>query len=109
MSLDVYLHSSLEDGDEYFWRNITHNLTRMAREAGFYEQVWRPDENGIETAGQLIEPLSKGLIELCTKPEHYSQWDASNGWGLHEHLVDFVKDYLIACAKYPDAYVAVSR
>src|SRR5260221_6791232 len=43
---------------EVYWANITHNLGLMARECGLYEPLWRPVENGITHARQLVEPLS---------------------------------------------------
>ena len=125
MSLDVYLQGEERTvpcycGDcglahervtapTFYSANITHNLNKMADEAGIYQHLWRPEELGIQTAKELIEPLTKGLAELVARPEHYSQWDAPNGWGLHEHLVRFVREYLAACHEYPDARVRASR
>lgn len=66
MSLDVALYGPERDqpcrctcGHEHARRerpclydaNITHNLNRMADEAGIYEHVWRPEEIGVTTAG----------------------------------------------------------
>ncbi len=42
MSLDVHLED--ENGNDLYWRNITHNLTTMASTAGLYECLWRPEE-----------------------------------------------------------------
>lgn len=94
---------------EHYSANITHNLGRMAREAGIYEYLWRPEETGARKARQLQEPLREGLQRLKARPEHFKQFDAPNGWGLHEHLVQFVQDYLDACLKHPDADISVSR
>jgi hypothetical protein len=33
--------------------NITHNLGAMAKAAGIYMHLWRPDEIGIKTASEL--------------------------------------------------------
>ena len=44
MSLDVYLTDA--EGREVFSANITHNLGAMAKEAGIYMHLWRPDELG---------------------------------------------------------------
>ena len=71
MSLDIYLEipagierwceclrcgklhttTSPEEGYE---ANITHNLSRMAQDAGIYHYLWRPEEMNITQAGQLI-------------------------------------------------------
>jgi hypothetical protein len=107
MSLDVYLAD--ESGDQLYWANITHNLNTMAGEAGIYDCLWRPDENGIEKAGQIIEPLRAGLIDMVTRPTHYQQFNAPNGWGMYEHFVPFCAKYLEACIANPDAAVRVSR
>ena len=89
--------------------NITHNLGKMADAAGLYEALWRPDENGLTTAAQLIEPLRNGLNTLRKFPEQFSPLNPSNGWGNYDGLVEFVTKYLEACEKYPFAAVEVSR
>ena len=98
-----------DDGDDYYWANITHNLGKMADEAGIYKHLWRPEEINIKIAKELIEPLTNGLKELKDKPEHFKQFNSSNGWGMYEHFVPFVEKYLNACIEYPDAIVYVSR
>jgi hypothetical protein len=107
MSLDVYLTAVRPT--EVYSRNITHNLNKMAMEAGIYEALWRPEEIGIVRADQLIEPLTVGLDKLKADPEHYQKFNAPNGWGMYEHFVPFVEDYLEACKENPDAEVNVSR
>lgn len=92
-----------------FDANITHNLGRMAGEAGIYEALWRPEEINIDTAGQLIGLLEGGLEKLLADPDHYQQFNPENGWGSYEGLVSFVKRYLQACQAYPRARVEVSR
>lgn len=57
----------------------------------------------------LIEPLRKGLADLKSRPAHYEQFNASNGWGLYKHFVPFVEKCLAACEEYPDAEVRTSR
>ena len=96
--------------DEYVYdANITHNLNAMAAEAKIYKCLWRPDENGIEKAEQLIEPLQAGLTLLVNEPERFQAFNSSNGWGSYDGLVLFVGEYLDACQKYPSAVVSVSR
>lgn len=100
---------SYSDEEELWWRNITHNLGRMADEAGIYQCLWRPDENGISIARQMIEPLEAGLALLHSDPERFRQLNPSNGWGSYEGLVEFVTECLDACRDHPDAAVSVSR
>jgi len=107
MSLDVYLTAVRPT--EVYSRNITHNLNKMAEAAGIYMHLWRPEEIGIEKAEQLIAPLTEGLEKLKAEPEHYKQFNAPNGWGMYEHFVPFVEDYLEACVGNPDAEVRAHR
>jgi hypothetical protein len=107
MSLDVYLYD--EAGEELYWRNITHNLGKMASEAGIYECLWRPDEHGITHARQIIEPLTAGVVLLATQKTRFEEFNAPNGWGMWEHFLPFCADYLQACRDHPDALVRVSR
>ena len=94
---------------EVYEDNITHNLGKMAGEAGIYEALWRPEEVGITKAEQLIEPLQAGLKNLKTTPEIYREHNPSNGWGSYEGLTSFVERYIDACKEYPEATVSVSR
>jgi hypothetical protein len=107
MSLDVSLIAIRPT--EVYESNITHNLGRMAAEAGIYTHLWRPEEAGITKAEQLIEPLATGLALLKSDPVRFSAFDSPNGWGLYKDLVQFVDNYLEACRGNPDATVRVSR
>jgi hypothetical protein len=95
--------------NKVYTANITHNLTHMADVAGLYYPLWRPDEQGLDIASQLIEPLSKGLERLKAEPELFEAMNPENGWGDYDDLVDFVEEYLKACQKYPDATVEADR
>lgn len=107
MSLDVYLTDAA--GNEVYSDNITHNLNRMAGEAGIYECLWRPDEHGITHARQIVEPLAAGLALLVTGKARFEAFNAENGWGLWENFVPWCANYLQACRDNPDALVTVSR
>ncbi len=107
MSLDVYLHAVRLT--TVYSRNITHNLNKMADEAGIYKHLWRPDEIGITKAEQLIEPLRSGLELLKSDPERFKKFNPANGWGNYENLVEFVQDYLSSCEENPDAEIEISR
>lgn len=107
MSLDVTL-TALRRTDVYDG-NITHNLGKMAAAAGIYYHLWRPEEVGVFSAQQLIEPLERGLKILLADEAQFRKFDALNGWGKYEHLVEFVKNYLQACRDNQDADVSVSR
>jgi hypothetical protein len=107
MSLWVYLEQV--QPTEVFEQNITHNLNRMAAEAGIYEIVWKPEENNITKAWQLIKPLKKAIAEMKADPARFEKHNAPNGWGLYEHFVPWLEKYLEACEEYPEAKVRASR
>lgn len=118
MSLDVYLVKKYSACDccgrgaeeiSLFDANITHNLGKMAGEAGIYEHLWRPDEIGITKAAQLVEPIRAGLELMKSDPERFKKFDSPNGWGLYIHFVPWIEKYLAACEEHPDAEIEVSR
>lgn len=125
MSLDVYLTGpkqvvececencgnthTREIVETLFHGNITHNLNKMAGEAGIYKELWRPDELGITTARQLIQPFTFGLFRLRDNPSQFEPFNPKNGWGDYGILVRFVQKYLQACREHPDATLRVSR
>jgi hypothetical protein len=97
------------EDDSVYSANITHNLGKMASEAGIYEVLWRPEECNFTKAAHLIEPLQTGLGRLQSNPERFRILNPENGWGTYEGLMRFVADYLAACMKHPTADVSVSR
>ena len=109
MSLDVHLTKRQMTDVEVFWSNITHNLGRMAAEAGIYKACWKPEELGITKAKQLIPILKAGLKDMKKRPEHYRQFGAPNGWGTYDDFVPWVENYLHACIENPNSKIEVSR
>ena len=105
MSLDV----SLILERKVFDANITHNLNSMAEEAGIYQAFWRPEEIGATVAEDIIPILEKGLSDLKARPEHYRQFDSTNGWGTYDNFVPWVEQYLDACKFFPNAKIRVSK
>lgn len=89
--------------------NITHNLNEMAKAAGLYEALWHPEKIDAKDARDIIPVLRAGLAKLRAQPDHFRQYNPSNGWGTYEGLVEFVTNYLAACEEYPDAKIEVSR
>jgi len=113
MSLDVTLSRKPcpECGHslEGYSSNITHNLGKMARSAGIYEHLWRPEEIGITKASQLIKPLRAGIVRMLTNPSKFKLDSDPAGWGTYEQFLPWVEQYLAACERMPDADVSVSR
>ena len=95
--------------DTVYHANITHNLGKMAAEAGVYMALWRPEEIGVTTASQVVEPLQSGLALLVAEPARFMAFSPANGWGSYDGLVRSVREYLAACREYPNAAVSVSR
>lgn len=109
MGLWVSLRSQIDDEDEVYSDNITHNLIPMATEAGIYQHLWQPEEIGVKVAWELIEPLDNGLRKLLEDPDRFVKLNPHNGWGDYRGLVEFVVGYLAACWEYPSALVRVGR
>jgi len=99
----------VEEDTEVWSGNITHNLGQMAKAAGLYTSLWRPEEEGYVLAKDIVENLRLGLESLLEFPEEYKTLNPSNGWGTYEGFRDFVAEYLAACREYPQAQVRVSR
>jgi hypothetical protein len=91
--------------------NITHNLAPMAIASGLYRCLWRTDEKDLcnPIAQDIIIPLSDGIERLKSIPNHFTKYNASNGWGTYEQFLSFCEEYLSACRKYPKAIVKVDR
>tara|TARA_R110000868_G_scaffold22396_1_gene91885 strand:+ start:141 stop:563 length:423 start_codon:yes stop_codon:yes gene_type:complete len=140
MSLNVSLyknyHVSYNSGitfeprrEEVYSANITHNLGKMADEAGLYEALWRPyqlksgydiaegdhdaeykyEEANPVIAHEIIEIVEKGLKDMKKRPKHYEKFNSSNGWGMYHNFVPWVERYLEALKKFPDAQVECDR
>jgi hypothetical protein len=107
VSLDVYLEAVRKT--EVYNANITHNLGKMAKEAGIYYYLWRPDEIEVTKAEQLIEPLKIGLLLMRKYPERFKEFDDAAGWGTYDQFVPWIEQYLKACKENPDAEISVSR
>ena len=118
-----------EETEEVYWANITHNLNKMAGEAGIYEAIWRPYqlhpnyfdfgkdydaeiafESSVKMkAKDIVSSLEKGLSALKANPEYFKKFNSPNGWGLYKHFVPFVEKYLNACKEHPEAEIYCSR
>ena len=115
MSLDYSLDIKVDTGgkepyDLCVWDgNITHNLAQMAREAGFGNALWRPEENNIKFAKDLIPLLEKGIDDLVCRPSYFKKFDATNGWGTHEQLLEIMKEFLDCCKRNPKTIYSAWR
>lgn len=92
--------------------NITHNLTKMASAVSddFYRAIWRPEELFvIPTTTYVLPLLEEGLSELKSNRHKYEKFNSPNGWGLYEHFVPWVEEYIEKCRKNPDCRITASR
>lgn len=102
MSLDIYFEKEnycphcgqFLNGEEVYLKNITHNLSKMAREAGFGVLWEYPEESGIRKVKQLIPYIEHGIKELESNPEKYKKFSASNGLGTYEQFIPWLKELL---------------
>ena len=109
MSLDISLidPTSTYDTEPLYEANITHNLNKMADNAGIYQALWRPEEINAVYAKDIIDIVEKGLNELNKNPSYFEQFNSPNGWGTYKHFVPFVANYLEALKKYPESKIEV--
>ena len=105
----VSVQDDAHDSHQVYSGNITHNLGRMAGEAGVYKALWRPEEIEISQAKQLIPLLEEGLHLLRSDPPRFQQLNPENGWGTYDGLIKFMGDYLSACREHPEATVQTWR
>jgi hypothetical protein len=115
MSLDVYLYIEADTGGpeprtfEIYSANVTHNLGKMAREAGVYRHLWHPEEVGVETAADLIAPLAGAIVTMKADPERFRALNSENGWGCFDGFVPWLEGLLQQCQENPKAKVRVCR
>ena len=104
MSLDISLNKVMEVS--VVDKNITHNLSKMWREAGVYDALYNSEGKKAE---DVIPTLEKGLQLMIQKPSHFKQFDASNGWGTYENAVPWLAELIEEFKKYPDGIIEISR
>lgn len=117
MSLDIYfLDSSTLDYLKIEGNtNITHNLNVIAKELGFYEILWRPDEtislfkdpNNI-TASEILPHYLKAFLTVLEKGNSAKHLLPSNGWGTLECFHRVLSTCIFMCTKYPAAIIRIS-
>lgn len=106
MSLDIDL---IEYGESMWSANMTHNLNKIAIEAGVYECLWRPDEIGVKYARDNISNLRFALGIFYSKYDELKKLNPSNGWGDIDRLIEVTQDFLKACMEYPNAIIECDR
>lgn len=103
MSLDFTL--TTKSGRMVFEKNITHNMTDMAKVAGIYNVLWRPLENRFLTGADCVKTIKLGLERLENDQEYFEKFNSPNGWGTYAIFVPSVRDILEACKDFETALV----
>ena len=83
--------------------------TEMAKEAGVYDHLWDPKEIGITKAKDLIDPLTKAVEDMKSRPDHYSKFNSPNGWGSYDDFFPWIEKYLNACINNPDSTISICK
>ena len=104
MSLDLYLHCPTCGHDETGGHNITHNVHEMAVQAGADCWEWEG-----RLAGETLPELTAAIEALSARPEHFSQWNAPNGWGVVANLLRFLRAVRESAEQHPTWRWKVSR
>lgn len=104
MSLSIYLTTPTET--DVVYKNITHNLSPMWREAGLYDALY---ESEGKTAQEVLPILEEGLKVLVSQPERFIKFDSPNGWGTYKNAVPWLADLINEFKKYPDGKIEISR
>lgn len=87
--------------------NIGNDFSPLAKKAGIYTHIWKPEELEIANAKDLIEPLSEGLKKLKENPMEYTKLGLEGGFVPWRGFVIFVEEYLKACVEWPKAKIEV--
>lgn len=111
--------SEVEYEDNIVWHgNITHNLGQMANnipidEKTLYYYLWRPGEIGFKYVNKnYINAIKTGYEYIKNNKEKLEKFNASNGWGTYDNLLNFVKS-LYECLnnldiEFSDDYAIIS-
>jgi hypothetical protein len=107
MSLDIWIEQKEEVMVDVVDMNITHNLARMAKDAGIYDVVW--NLKGITYAWQMEKPLHDAIKLLRSDPARFKKHNPKNGWGSYDSFIKDLEALLKGCREAPDGTVGVSR
>lgn len=109
------------ESDTYLYINLTHNLTKMARQCRvigtcnydsdsavvtLYDLLWHPKDNLQVTTPTLdyLEDVMACYKNLIQNPDFFKQYNPDNGWGTYEQLVKRTKEYLTSLQSISDNF-----
>lgn len=104
-----YSYSYLSDKDkeefheeDCWWGNITHDLGEIAShvpigDTTLYYVCWRPEEIGVETAGEILPLLVKGIQYMVEHRKELLKYEFSKSRGAYNDFMKFLLNYKQAC------------
>lgn len=106
----------IADDEDVWWRNITHNLGKMAAEVNcgkytLYDLLWRPSERGFNTVTEGYKlMIYEGIKQMLIHRDELAMFNPSNGWGDYDGLLDFVVDYATVLSKLDknESYIIIA-
>ena len=108
MSLDIYVrepdceHCGHKGASTNI--NITYNLGRMWRAAGFDDAACDEGE-----AGEIVHMIELAIANLRADPERFRAMNPANGWGTYEGLIDALDLLRAACTAHPNGRLSTWR
>lgn len=88
-----------------FDMNITHNLKKMAVEAGcgILWDLWD------KKAWEIITDVKSAIKNLEENPEKFDAFNAPNGWGTRIQFIPWLKQLLEKLEEFPHAKLLISK
>ncbi len=118
MSLDITLELEIKTkcphckehiitgSESVYETNITHNLSKMAHEAGIYEAIWCAED---KSPKDVIEEIEKGYAKMVEQPNYFKFYSSSNGWGTYEQFIPWLENLIEYYKEYPNTKILISK
>ena len=99
---------------EYAWTgNITHNLCKMASNVTpegkpytLYSLLWG---GKYKNCRDLISKLHACILYMLMNKEELKKYNPENGWGTYEQLLEFTKEFQMACIDNQDCKIKIYK
>ena len=99
---------------EYAWTgNITHNLGKMASNVmpdgkpyTLYSLLWG---GKYKSCRDLIGKLHECILYMLMNKEELKKYNPENGWGTYEQLLEFTKEFQMACIDNQDCKIEIDK
>ena len=109
MGLDFCIYDigqATKEGFELLWESYTHNVVPMWHKAKIYDELYNNDGKHPK---EIVDALRRGLKDMQEYPEEYKLLNPENGWGSYDTAMKFLSAIIVACEKYPDAIIRISK